>query len=64
MLGIGFSDDDDDDIKIISNEGRSGDIEAVTTLDNLVNDNNFLVCDFLSSLFRIPMPNQNKPVDF
>ena len=44
MLGVDFNDDDYEDvIKINSNEGRSGDTESVTTLDNLVTNINYLV---------------------
>ena len=45
MLGVDFNDGDfEDAIKITSNEGRSGDTESVTILDNLVNDDkNYLV---------------------
>ena len=44
MLGVDFNDDDyNDAIKITSNEGRSGDTESVTTLDNLVTNINYMV---------------------
>ena len=44
MLGVDLNDDDYNDvIKITSNEGRSGDTESVTTLDNLVTNINYLV---------------------
>ena len=36
MLGVGFSDADEDDIKITNNEGRSGQPESATTFTNLV----------------------------
>ena len=53
MLGVDFNDDDfEDAIKITSNEGRSGDTESVTILDNLVNDSNkYLVGDLSINLF-------------
>lgn len=43
MLGVGFSDADEDDIKITNNEGRSGQPESATTFTNLVIEDKYQV---------------------
>ena len=61
MLGVGFSDADEDDIKITNNEGRSGQPESATTFTNLVNEDKYQVREaFKQNKINKTKQNKNK----